>query len=191
MKYVFDSSSLSHAFEDLTHAIASAVMFCKGKEKCDIKRFLRRRFLSEYDTKELLLNCDVDMCYIPTDIEQELTRNPIMRDELEIFVKGDELNVRGRYGSKASGISKYFHSRLRVLRPSIKYYYDVLDTAKRLGITVSKQDMKAIALAYQEHATLVTADRKMKEIAEAMGVPVIYTVGLTPSEEKKVKYSFV
>ena len=36
--------------------------------------------------------------------------------------------------------------------------------------------MKAIALAYQEGATLVTADRKMKELAEIIGIPVIYTV---------------
>jgi len=184
MKFVWDTSSLSHAFEDLTHAIGSAVMYCAGKMKCDIKRFLRRRFRSEHDAKELLLDCDENVCFIPEEINRELMRNPQMRDELEFLVYGDETEMIRRYGRRARNAGRIFKPRLKVRRVKPEYFRDVVSVARRYGINISEQDMKAIALAYQEGATLVTADRKMKELAEIIGIPVIYTVG---EEVSKVK----
>ena len=179
MKLVWDTSSLSHAFEDLTHAIGSAVTYCAGKARCDIKRFLRRRFRSEHDARDLLLNCDENVCMIPEEIDRELMRNPQMRDELEFLIYGDETEMIRRYGRRAKYASLLFKPRLRVRRVKPEYFRDVVSAAKRYGINVSEQDMKAVALAYQERATLVTADRRMKELAELLGVPVIFTVGET------------
>jgi len=177
MKFVWDTSSLSHAFEDLTHAIGSAVTYCFGKVRCDVKRFLRRRFRSEYDAKELLLGCDENVCIIPEEISRELRRNPQMRDELEFLVYGDETEMIRRYGSRARDARRLFKPRLKVKPVKDEFFLDVLRVARKHGIRISEQDMKAVALAYQEGATLITADRKMKELAEILGVPVIYTVG--------------
>jgi len=177
MKFVWDTSSLSHAFEDLTHAIGSAVMYCAGKVRCDVERFLRRRFRSEHDAKELLLDCDENICFIPEDIRKELMRNPQMRDELEFLVYGDETEMIKRYGRKARNAGRIFKPRLKVRNVKPEYFREITSVAKRHNIRISEQDMKAVALAYQEGATLVTADRKMKELAEIVGVPVIYTVG--------------
>jgi len=176
MKLVWDTSSLSHAFEDLTHAIGSAVMYCAGKVRCDVKRFLRRRFRSEHDARDLLLDCDENVCIIPEEINRELMRNPQMRDELEFLVYGDETEMIRRYGRRARDARRLFESRLRVKRVKPEFFRDVASVARRYRIRVSEQDMKAIALAYQEGATLVTADRNMKELAELFGIPVIYTV---------------
>ena len=177
MKLVWDTSSLSHAFEDLTHAIGSAVMYCSGRIKCDVKKFLRRRFHSEHDAKELLLGCDENVCIIPEEINKELKRNPQMRDELEFLVYGDETEMVKRYGGRAKNAGRIFKPRLKVRKVKPQYFRDVASLARRYGVNISEQDMKAIALAYQEGATLVTADRKMKELAEVMGIPVIYTIG--------------
>lgn len=176
-KYVWDTSSLSHAFEDLTHAIGSAVSYCSKRKQCDIKRFLSRRFRSEYDAKELLLNCDKSICIIPEAIDSELMKNPQMRDELEILVNGEEGEMIRRYGRKVRNAAKLFTPRLKVRKASQTYYRKVVAAAKKHRIKISEQDMKAIALAYQEGATLITADRKMKELAEILRIPVIYTVG--------------
>jgi len=177
MKLVWDTSSLSHAFEDLTHAIGSAVTYCAGKIKCDVEGFLKRRFRSEYDTRNLLLDCDIYSCYIPVEIRGELMRNPQMRDELEFLVYGDETEMVKRYGKRARNAGRIFKPRLKVKKVMDEFFMDVVRVAERNGIRISRQDMKAIALAYQEGATLVTADRKMKELAEILGVPVVYTVG--------------
>jgi len=185
MKLVWDTSSLSHAFEDLTHAIGSAVTYCAGKVRCDVKRFLRRRFRSEHDARDLLLDCDVNTCIIPTDISRELMRNPQMRDELEFLVYGDETEMIRRYGRRARNAGRLFKPRLKVKPVKDEYFMDVVRVARKNGINISEQDMKAVALAYQEGATLITADRKMKELAEILGVSVIYTVG---EEVRKVNY---
>lgn len=179
MKLVWDTSSLSHAFEDLTHAIGSAVMYCAGKIRCDVKRFLRRRFRSEHDARDLLLDCDDNECLIPVEIQRELRRNPQMRDELEFLVYGDETEMIRRYGRRARNAARVFKPRLKVRSVRPEYFRDVLSVAKKHGINVSEQDMKAVALAYQEGATLVTADRKMKGLAELLGIPVIYTIEVT------------
>jgi len=184
MKYVWDTSSLSHAFEDLTHAIGSAVTYCAGKARCNIERFLRRRFRSEHDARNLLLDCDENTCYIPVDISRELMRNPQMRDELEFLAYGDETEIIRRYGRRARGARRLFKPKLKVKPVKDEYFVDVVNVARKHGIVVSEQDMKAIALAYQEGATLVTADRRMKELAEILGVPVVYTVGEELSIEK-------
>jgi hypothetical protein len=46
-KYVFDTSSLSHAFEDFTHSLGSVIGLCIEKgippEKCDVPRYIRNR----------------------------------------------------------------------------------------------------------------------------------------------------
>ncbi len=177
MKLVWDTSSLSHAFEDLTHAIGSAVMYCANKVRCDVKTFLRRRFRSEHSSRDLLLTCDENECLIPEEINRELRRNPQMRDEIQFLVEGDITEFMKRYGVRARGARMLFKPRLKSKRVSTRTFLEVKSVAERNGIRISDADMKAVALAYEEGATLVTADRRMKELAEMLGVPVVFTVG--------------
>ncbi len=175
-KFVWDTSSLSHAFEDLTHSIGSVASYCYGKGRCDFKRLLRGRYRSAYDAKNLITDCDENTCLIPNEIYNELIRNPQMRDEIEFFVNGDETEMIKRYGIRARNVTKMFKARLKKTPVKPEYFQKVVKVAKELDLNVSEQDMKAIALACQENAVLVTADNKMKSIAEALGVQVIYTI---------------
>lgn len=176
MRIVFDTSSLSHAFEDFTHSLYSAISYCiklekKGKS-CDIKEFLRRRSSSTQRTRSMLLDCDVNECIVPTDIVEELKVSPLMRDEVEILVHGDLYELRRRYNLKERFNVPF---RLKAVSVSDRDFEQVKSFAKSRGYNISDQDIKAVTLAKVSKAKLVTADRRLSELAKELGVDVEYT----------------
>jgi len=176
-KLVFDTSSLSHAFEDFTHALGSALSYCLRKRisahECDVSRFVKTRARSTKTTRELIMDCTKDACMVPTAIVDELMKSPQMRDEVELLVYRRDLELKRRYGITAKGFNLPKLSDAPVPHPALE---KVREVAKREGCAVSEQDMSAIALAMLHGATLVTADRRMYELAKKLNVDVIYTV---------------
>jgi len=176
-KFVFDTSSLSHAFEDFTHAIGSALSYCLKKRieasVCDVSRFVKTRAKSTRTTRELIMSCTKDVCMAPTAIVDELMKSPQMRDEIELLFYGRDTELRRRYGITARGFNLPKLSDIPVPRSAIE---KVREVARKKGYSISEQDMSAIALAMLNGATLVTADKKMCELARVLNVDVIYTV---------------
>ncbi|MEM2029881.1 MAG: hypothetical protein QW734_05300 [Candidatus Bathyarchaeia archaeon] len=176
MRIVFDTSSLSHAFEDFTHSLYSAISYClkieKKGRKCDLKSFLKRRAESTHRTRITLLDCDVNECLVPVDIVKELKVSPIMRDETEILVNRDYYELRRRYGLKEM-INIPFS--LKPYEVPESEFIRVKSYAVRRGYNISDQDIKAVALAKLTNSKLVTADKKLKELAVELNVDVVYT----------------
>jgi hypothetical protein len=182
-KYVFDTSSLSHAFEDFTHSLGSVIGLCIEKgippEKCDVPRYIRNRAKSTGDTRKLLTECVTEICLAPTKILNELFRNPQFRDEADLLFYGRDRELTRRYRVSAKGYKLPKMSDVPVPQSMIQKMRE--HAVRILGVKdarrVSDQDLSAVALAMMENATLVTADWRMHKIAKELGVDVIYTMG--------------
>jgi hypothetical protein len=182
-KYVFDTSSLSHAFEDFTHSLGSVIRLCIEKgippEKCEVPRYIRNRAKSTGDTRRILTECVTQVCLAPTRIVDELSKNPQFRDEIDLLFYGRDRELAQRYAVSARGymLPKMSeipvpHSMVLKMREHAVRILGVKDARR-----VSDQDLSAIALAMMENATLVTADWRMHKIAKELGIDVVYTMG--------------
>ena len=180
---VFDTSSLSHGFEEFSHAAISAYMEMKEPRTWEgLRRRLERRFESEHVTRRLLVLCDKLKCLIPYSAFRELRADPHYSDSLDILTeygwRVEEKYVR-RKSERGSpiGFTRVFKPRLRIKMPSRDLVSYVLSTAERLGLRISREDAEGIALAMEEGGVLVTTDRNQAEVADALGLRVLYTIG--------------
>jgi len=182
-KYVFDTSSLSHAFEDFTHSLGSVIRLCIEKgippEKCDVPRYIRNRAKSTGDTRSILTECVTEICIAPTRIVDELLKNPQFRDEADLLFYGRDRELTRRYSVSAKGYKLPKMSEAPVPQSMVLKMRE--HAVRILGVKdarkVSDQDLSAIALAMMENATLVTADWRMHKIAKELGINVVYTMG--------------
>jgi len=201
MKFVWDTSSLSHAFESFFHASASAYVNVAKKFKIVdwdlVKRSLRIRLESESNARRLLTLCDnvEGVCLVPREVFHEVKRDKWIWENGAKIVFTDQGKVEvekwySKWWSEIAGFSKNFKLKIHVKDVDLKLYQQLYMKARSLGFCVgtsptciSETDFKAVVLAYQENATLVTADRKIAELCRKLGVNVIYT----PKPEEYVK----
>lgn len=188
---VFDTSSLSHAFEEFSHATVSAYMEMKPpREWGRLKERLERRFGSEYLTRRVLLKCDRATCVVPQGVVRELSEDPHYQDSLDILLgrgwRVEEKYVRRKSGrGDPRGFAETFKPRLKVDSPPPGLVDRVLRFAERMGKNISREDAEGIALALYTNGILVTADRKQAEVANALGVRVLFTIP-KPQKPQKV-----
>jgi len=180
---VFDTSSLSHGFEEFSHAAVSAYMEMKEPRTWGrLRARLLRRVESEHAARRLLLGCDRARCIVPLSVYRELESDPHYRDSLDVLTgygwRVEEKYVRrkSRRGSP-TGFSRVFKPRLLIRKPRRELTDYVLVTAERLGLRISRADAEGVALAIEENGVLVTADRRQAEVADKLGLRVIYTIG--------------
>ncbi|RLE86436.1 MAG: hypothetical protein DRJ67_07230 [Thermoprotei archaeon] len=178
MKLVWDTSSLSHAFEEFSHAAASAYMRMRGARTWrKLKGLLLKRISSEARSRRLLLDCDVNECLIPLGVYREVAADPHFTDSLDLLT-GYGRRVEERYKEKdIAGFAATFKPRLviKTVRPSLVDY--VLVRAREMGLDISRADAEGVALAIEQGAVLVTADGRQARVARSLGVRVIYTIG--------------
>ena len=193
---VFDTSSLSHAFEEFSHAAVSAYMEMKPPREWErLKERLERRFSSEFTTRKLLLKCDRMSCLVPRGVVEELSRDPHYQDSLDILLgrgwRVEEKYVKRRSGrGDPRGFTETFKPRLTVESPPQKLVEYVLQAAERMGKQISREDAEGIALALHTNGILVTADRKQAEVANALGIRVLFTIPKAKKPEKVVGYGW-
>jgi len=179
---IYDSSVLSHAFEEFSHAAVSAYMeMPEPRTWTRLRERLLRRFESEHLGRRLLLGCDTMTCIIPASVYDELSADPHYADSLDILTgfvyRVEEKYVRRKSGrGNPVGFSKVFKPRLIVKKPDPALVSYVLASAERYGYRISRQDAEGIALAIQIGGVLVTADRNQAELADRLGLRVIYTI---------------
>jgi len=190
-RLVWDSSVLSHSFEEFSHATMSAYMEMSEPRTWDrLKRRLLRRFESEHLGRRLLLNCDILSCIVPESVYRELYEDPHYRDSLDILT-GFGYRVEERYVRRKSGrgsphgFSRVFVPRLHIEKPRQDLVDYVLAMATRYGYRVSRVDAEGIALAIQENAVLVTSDRNQAELADRLGLRVLYAIGSAIGRKEK------
>lgn len=192
---VWDTSSLSHAFEDLAHA--SVTSYAEANRKFDfrllpspekwmvLKRRLWKRFKSEHQSRLLLLECDETECLIPPSVLQELLAEPRIHDQTVLLTHGGE-DLEYAYMKKRGlsvGFSHVFRPSLTVKHPSPVTTEKVALVEKKMVESgelphhLSRQDLDGIALALDTNGTLITADRNQCLLAKKLGVNVIYTIG--------------
>lgn len=179
---VFDTSSLSHAFEDFSHATISAYMeMDEPRTWIRLKHRILRRIGSEATTRRLLLDCDSMRCLVPQSVVNELREVPRFEDSLNVMF-GMAYEVEQKYVRRRSGrgnpvgFSTVFKPRMEVATPRKELVDYVLAVAKRHGIKISRADAEGIALAMETNGVLVTADRKQAEVADKLGVRVLFTI---------------
>jgi len=179
---VFDTSSLSHAFEGFAHASISAYLeMGEPRVWSRLKARLERRFGSEEVSRRAVLLCDRASCMMPIGVWRELSSVPAFRESLDV-VMGGGTAVEARYVRRKSGrgvaigFSTVFKPRIRVrdARPELVAYVEAI--ARRLGRRLSRADAEGIALAIETNAILVTADKNQAEVADKLGVRVLYTI---------------
>jgi len=179
---VFDTSSLSHAFEGFAHASISAYLeMGEPRVWSRLKARLRRRFGSERLSREVILMCDRASCLMPTGVWRELNSVPAFRESLDVVTTGGA-SVEARYVRRVSGrgtavgFSTVFKPRVRIkgARPDLVSYVEAM--ARRMGRRISRADAEGIALAMEHDAVLVTADKNQAEVADKLGVRVLYTI---------------
>jgi len=176
-KLVWDTSSLSYALEDFRHAAVSAYTGAKKKTWPVVEKRLARRIGAEYEARELLLECGTDYyCEAPPPIFQELEKSRTMSEIMDLLTPSGKIQVEKAYGVKAKGFSKVFRPTLHRKSVNLGVIRMVEQVAKKMGLNTSRQDITAVALAYQDNATLVTADRAMQKLAKRLGIPVIFTM---------------
>jgi len=186
-KLVWDTSSLSYALEDLKHAAVSAYTGTKKKTWSVVEKRLARRIGAEYESRELLLECGSNYyCEAPPPIFKELEQSKTMREVMDLLTPGGKIQVEKSYGVKAKGFSKVFRPTLHRKSVDPGIIRMVEQVARKMGLNTSKQDITAVALAYQDNATLVTADRAMQKLAKRLGVPVIFTMPESTGSGSKV-----
>ena len=88
-----------------------------------------------------------------------------MSDEKKLVEKGDP-----------RGFARAFRPRLYTKNPRPQLVDYVLDRARELGKKISREDAEGIALAIETGGVLITGDRKQAEVADSMGVRVLYTL---------------
>lgn len=188
---VFDTSSLSHAFEEFSHAAMSAYMEMRPPKTWNVLKWrLERRFGSEYLTRRLLLRCDTVSCLVPYGVVEELKRDPHYEDSLDILLglgwRVEEKYVKRKSGrGNPKGFANTFKPRLTAKEPPPKLVEYVLGVAERMGKRISREDAEGIALALHTNGILVTADRNQAEVADALGLRVLFTIP-KPKKPKKV-----
>jgi hypothetical protein len=186
--YVFDSSSLSHAFEEFSHSVASAYLEMREpREWYRLKPRILKRFSSGSITRRLLMFCDMFRCLIPHSVLNELQQDPYYKYSLDVLLGGSEIEFKyAKARGDIRGFSKVFKPRLIPVRVRKDILDFVISKAKAYGYDLSIQDLEGIALAIQENATLVTSDRKQMELAKLLGINVIYTIGEEAKELERL-----
>lgn len=192
---MWDTSSLSHAFEEYSHSVMSAYMseHKKALEKRyfvtweDVKRALLRRHRSEYESRRMLSLCDGEAytCYIPEEVRDELRKSSRIWHSAMVLL--DPYRVEEEYVRKnrlAEGFARVFRPRLIIERAPMSYVRRVIEASRQLGIRVHYADVRALALAMAKNATLVTGDRRLAELARMLGVKVKYTLGMVKEYAK-------
>jgi len=190
---VWDTSSLSHAFEEYSHSAVSAYMSVRKRalEKKyfvmwdDVKKALLRRHDSEYESRRMLTLCDGETytCYIPEEVLDELRRSPRALHSAMTLI--DPYRIEEEYVRKnrlAEGFARVFRPRLIISKAPMNYVRRVIEASRRYGIRIHYADVYALALAMSKNATLVTGDRRLADLARMLGVKVKYTL-----ESKKSK----
>jgi len=179
---VWDTSSLSHGFEEFSHAVMSAYMEMKPpKTWSRLKERIGRRFKSENMARNILLQCDTMKCLIPSSIFRELSKDPYFKDSLNALT--DKYVLERKYMRRISGrgtplgFSYVFKPSLIVDEPRKDLVDYVKAVASRMGYRISHQDAEGIALAMQNNAVLVTADKNQAKLADKLGLRVLYTIG--------------
>jgi len=177
-KLVWDTSSLSYALETYSHAAVSAYVSAKNKTWPILEKRLENRIKGEYESRELLTKCGTDYtCEVPDAILDEIEQAKELNREIDVVLpEGKELIERW-YGRRAKGFSKVFRPTLYEKKVAPWARQIVEEEAKKLKLPVSSQDITAVALAFQDDATLVTADRAMEKLAKSLNIPVIFTMG--------------
>jgi len=176
-KYVFDTSSLSHAFEDFVHSIGSAAKYCIQKgikpESCNLHELVSRRADSTRDTRKLIMQCIENICLVPHQILDELMKNPQMRDEAILLFYGRDVEIKRRYGFSIKNFKLPKLFDVAVSEDAVRKVKSVVITEK---LRLTEQDIFAIALAMSQNATLVTADSGMCKLARKLNIDVICTL---------------
>ena len=193
---VWDTSSLSHAFEEYSHSAVSAYMSERKKALRkkyivtweDVKEALLRRHRSEYESRKMLSLCDGETytCYIPEEVMEELRRSRRILHSARVLL--DPYSVEEEYVRKnrlAEGFARVFRPRLIIERAPRSYVRRVIEASRQLGIKIHYADVYALALAMAKGATLVTGDGRLAELAKMLGVKVRYTL----EAEKEKKYA--
>jgi len=186
--FVWDTSALSHAFESFSHGAISAYMSIKNPPKTwqKLKRAFLRRIKSEELSKRLLLSCDEKMCFISNGVHKEVRRVHQFHDSMDVMT-GLARKVENKYVRMSDekklvekgdprGFARAFRPRLYTKNPRPQLVDYVLDRARELGKKISREDAEGIALAIETGGVLITGDRKQAEVADSMGVRVLYTL---------------
>jgi len=186
--FVWDTSALSHAFESFSHGAISAYMSIKNPPKTwqKLKRAFLRRIKSEELSKRLLLSCDEKMCFISNGVHEEVRRVYQFHDSMDVMT-GLARKVENKYVRMSDekklvekgdprGFARAFRPRLYTKNPRPQLVDYVLDRARELGKKISREDAEGIALAIETGGVLITGDRKQAEVADSMGVRVLYTL---------------
>jgi len=195
MKLVWDTSSISHALEDYIHSIASAYMHSKRRARDtpkwgDVYKSSVRRHSSEFIARLLLTGCDDEKfeCYIPEAIRDELLKDKHFEMIIKALTSLEGKREVEEYYKEVlaeekkediTNFSEVVRTNLKVGRPTPSSRSLVTREALRRGLIreLSSQDLEAIALSLDLNAVLVTADRRMRDLARVLGVPTIYTIG--------------
>jgi len=186
--YIWDTSALSHAFESFSHGAISAYMTIRSPPKTweRLKRSFLRRMKSEDLSKRLLLTCDEKKCFISSGVLNEVRRVAQFHDSIDVLT-----GLAGRVESKyvkmrdeeklvekgdPRGFARAFRARLYTMNPRSYLVEHVLDKAHELGLKISREDAEGVALAIETGGVLVTGDRRQAEVANSLGVKVLYTL---------------
>lgn len=179
---VFDTSSLSHAFEGFSHAAISAYLEMGNPRVWGrLKARLARRFGSEEIGRKAILRCDTNRCLMPVGVYKELRAVSAFSESLDVVTTGGQ-NVVRRYVTRKSGrgnpigFPTVFKPRILIKEARKDLVDYVLATARMMGKNISRQDAEGIALAIETGGILITADRKQAEVADRMGAKVLYTI---------------
>lgn len=188
---VFDSSSLSHAFEDFVHAVVSGYAEAKSSRRGGdgslveaFKRAFGRRLVSESASRRFLLECDVKKCVVPESVYDEVCSKRKFRVPMRMFVEGGR-NVESMMAGRVRfvhGFSRAFTHRIEVVSPPEEVVRRVAEVARRLAEErtikgkVSGADVDGVALALHTNGLLVTADRNQCVLAKKAGAKVFYTM---------------
>jgi len=188
---VWDTSSLSHAFESLSHTIMSAYMSLRERGHVpsweDFKASVLRRLGSGAVSRLLLLYCDKAECVAPNSVWEELGRSAGFSDMLKALDSPRMLEkdyIQRSKRSDATGFSEAFEIKLKKepvnsrIEPVLR---EVEEEASLLGLNLSRADLEgvAVALYYTRlgvNTYLVTSDKNQAVLAQRLGVKVIFTM---------------
>lgn len=179
-KLVWDTNALSYALEDFEHAALSAYMNTRRKTWDNLEQSLRRRIVAEFDSRELFTQCGSNyICEAPKVVFEELKQSEDLKPYIDLLTPKGKREIEKEY--KLKGFARTFIPSVweKNVNPKIRRWIE--SKARKMRYRLSPQDITVVALAYQDKATLVTADRAMKNFAEKLGINVIY---LMPSQNQ-------
>ena len=171
-RYLLDTSSLIYAAEDWNEGYMRAISWAETKEK-DPVTYLAGRRHGEGVARYILDLCALERseCYVPDVVvhEVQLTEEEDLRDRALKLLSEAKVKVieTGSVEELYSLVPYHMRDSIRALIEEAR------SRGRRLGIGISA-DPHLLLLALKHGYTLVTADRRLAELATLLGIDVVY-----------------